>query len=99
MITNLCQEVVMDSGMFYAPYIPVGITGIKPYSFIRKVDDVNEAWYTIKIHHPPAVDWMIEELPIGSWRYAANTPLGGWVDLSVYDLREDAYSWFTLRWS
>jgi hypothetical protein len=96
MITNLCQEVVMSSGMFYAPYIPVGITAIKPYSFIRKVDDVNESWYTIKIYHPPVVDWVIEELPIGSWRYAASW-VGVWVD-SVVVLREDAYSWFTLRW-
>lgn len=88
----------MDSGMFYAPYIPVGITGIKPYSFIRKVDDIDYAWYTVKILHPPAEDWLIEELPIGSWRYAANRAFGGWMDYSEYELREDAYTWFLLRW-
>ena len=77
-INNLCEEI------FLTPLV---------YSFIRKIDDVNVSWYTIKIYHTHALDWIVEELPVGSWRYEH-----GMADGNHIDLREDVYSWFLLKW-
>lgn len=93
MITNLCQEIEM-TGMYYAPYNPFA----KQCAFIKQVDDVDGVWYTMQIRHQSAIDWIVEELPVGSWRYSVYNP-PGWVDVNLIDLREDAYSWFLLRWS
>jgi hypothetical protein len=70
----------------------------KPYAFDKKIVDVDTIWYTITIHHPPAEEWLYEQ-PVGSWRYAANRPYSGFFERTMYDLREDVYNWFVLRWS
>ena len=89
---------VSRSSAYYAPYVPLTIGSIRPYTLIRTVEDIDTTWHTLKIHHTPAAEWVMD-LPIGSWRYAANRAFGGWMDYSEYELREDVYSLFILRWS
>ena len=67
-----------------------------PYSIVRIVQDVSAKWYTVKINRVEIQDWVIEH--DGGWRFAANTTLGGFADIGCYDLREDVYNWFVLRW-
>ena len=89
---------IMLPPIINAPYIPLGLSSFRPHTLIRTVEDIDVKWYTLSIHHSPTRDWVMD-LPIGSWRYAANRTFGGWMDYSEYELREDAYNWFILRWA
>jgi hypothetical protein len=81
-----------DGLFYYAPYNPFGV----PYKTTRKITDVDGIWYTVITMKHEVDDWIVE-LPMGSWRYSANRRM---VDLfSGFDLREDVYQWFLLRWS
>jgi len=67
-----------------------------PYVLVRMVQDVPYKWYTVKINRLDIQDWVIDHSE--GWRFAANTKLGGFSDIGCFDLREDVYSWFILRW-
>lgn len=68
-----------------------------PYLLVRIVQDVPYKWYTVRINRLDIQDWVIDNSD--GWRFAANTTLGGFTDKGCYDLREDVYSWFILRWA
>ena len=87
-----------SNGFFYAPYIPMVDIGMNPYKVIKKIQDTDGWWYTISITNSEAVEWLVNQA-IGSWRYAANPKFSIWIDHTMYDIREDVYNWFLLRWS
>ena len=79
----------------YVPVIPINITKIENYRLLRTIQDVDCKWYSVKIYSQPVADWLIEQ---DGWRYTASR-YPGWTDNSLYDIKEELYSWFVLRWS
>lgn len=71
--------------MFYAPSIPI----IRSFKLKGKCVDVSTTWYTITTVDPQIITWLLE-LPIGSYRSS---------NLYEFDLSEEVYNWFLLRWA
>lgn len=84
-----------DAGLFYAPYVPFTKNTMAEYRLLKKIQDVDGMWYSVQIYSSNVADWLINHSD--GWRYTAkNYP--GWTDYSLYDIREDVYTWFVLRW-
>lgn len=64
-----------------------------PYVKRREIQDVDTKWYTIQVNRNAILDWIYNQ-PDG-WRPAANLRFSS---KSTFDLREDVYTWFILRW-
>lgn len=92
---NLCSEIFFNSKPYNHILVPSAFT--KPYENVRIVQDVNEKWYTIRSNRQEINDWIIDQSD--GWRYAANSRFKDyWQEENCYDLREDVYTWFILRW-
>lgn len=87
----------MSTGMFYAPYVPK-TKSPSYYEVLKTIDDVDGTWYSIKVYYNDTAHWILEQ-PHG-WRYMTRgLSQQSWHDYSLFDIREDVYTWFALRWS
>lgn len=87
----------MSTGMFYAPYVPITKSS-SHYEVLKTIKDVDGTWFSIKIYSEHTADWILEQ-PQG-WRYMArDLTQPNWHDFSLFDIREDVYTWFVMRWS
>ena len=85
---------IVDQGLIYTPYIPMQTANwMPPYRLLKTCVDVAATWYTIKVDRDEIHDWVISH--DAGWRYAANQRF----NIATYDLREDIYTLFVLRWS
>lgn len=90
-------KIIVDAGMFYAPYIPINITQYNQhYRVLRKMCDIDATWYTIILYNYAIHEWIFA-LDSG-WRFAANMKFDDSFS-GDYDLREDMYMWLELQWN
>ena len=89
---------IVEQGLIYTPYIPMQTANwMPPYRLVRTCVDVAATWYTIKVDRDELHDWVIAH--DSGWRYAANQRFNADYFGATYDLREDIYTLFVLRWS
>lgn len=62
------------------------------YIKLHTIDDVDTRWYTLKIYRSSIRNWLYDQ-PDG-WRLTPNSNS----ITECFDLREDLYTWFILRW-
>jgi len=87
---------IINPAVIHAPYIPAqylaAIMEVK-YTLMRTRVDIDTTWYTIGVYSEEIHNWIIAL--DGGWRHNH----GALSEDDGYELREDMYNWFILRWS
>ena len=82
------------TGLFYAPYIPFSIMNVK-YQLIKTLDNVDTIWYTVKVSSIDEIEWILQYNQ--GWRYTPISHGFYLIDIDFFDLNEQLYTFFVLR--